>query len=213
MNFLKSNLFNRLVSGLFYVGLIGLSAYLEYDSYLFLTFAFILIIELFCALRFSKSSKRVKFFVGLIGLLYVAIPSYFVGTMVMKFAGMIMIFASLVDTTAYVFGRMIGGPKLIKISPNKTWSGAIAGMLIPSTLVSFYILYSHGITFDFMFFMQMISYFSFMAAISQIGDIFVSYGKRKLDIKDSSKLIPGHGGLWDRMDSVLAIAIGFLLIR
>ncbi len=107
------------------------------------------------------------------------------------------------DSGAYVFGRMIGGPKLApKISPKKTWAGLFGGMLTAAAWGGACALYEEPLT----------SYGIVMAAsaifgaVSQAGDLFESRIKRMLDIKDSSSLIPGHGGIFDRLDALLVAA-------
>ncbi|MGN0905099.1 MAG: phosphatidate cytidylyltransferase [Alphaproteobacteria bacterium] len=107
------------------------------------------------------------------------------------------------DSGAYVFGRMIGGPKLApKISPKKTWAGLFGGMLTAAVWGGACALYEEPLS----------SYGLVMAAsavfgaVSQGGDLFESWIKRTLNVKDSSNLIPGHGGIFDRLDALLAVA-------
>ncbi len=112
------------------------------------------------------------------------------------------------DTGAYFVGSTVGGPKLApRISPKKTWSGAIGGLLSA-------ILLAFSLTafpfFDFLpekgsLFLLTV----FISVSGQLGDLAESYLKRCLEIKDVSRLLPGHGGLLDRLDSLLGV--GFLL--
>lgn len=103
------------------------------------------------------------------------------------------------DTFAYIGGRLLKGPKLApSISPNKTWSGFITGMIGGTTvayIASFWLLPMFSLR-DIMF----------LVLIAQLGDLLESKVKRWSDVKDSSSLIPGHGGLLDRLDSLLAVA-------
>lgn len=104
------------------------------------------------------------------------------------------------DTAAYVGGRLLKGPKLApSISPQKTWSGFMAG-LIGGTVVAY--------TTSFWLFPHAFNLWGiiFLVFIAQVGDLLESKAKRWSNIKDSSFLIPGHGGLLDRLDSLLAIA-------
>lgn len=109
------------------------------------------------------------------------------------------------DSFAYLGGRMMGGPKLApSISPNKTWSGFMAGM-VGGTFVG----YSAGLWL-------LPGIFSFAAIIvlvlvAQAGDLLESQAKRWSQVKDSSSLIPGHGGLLDRLDSFLAVSFALAL--
>ena len=103
------------------------------------------------------------------------------------------------DIGGYVFGKMFKGPKLTKISPKKTYAGMIGGYflsLICLTMISNYINYTN-IPIQFFILTLIIS------TVSQIGDIIISYFKRLSKIKDTGKIIPGHGGLLDRIDGMI----------
>ena len=109
------------------------------------------------------------------------------------------------DTGGYIFGRVFKGPKLTKISPNKTYSGMIGSYVL--TLLSLIIfnnlfleetfnLKSNAI-YNLLIFGAVVSF------ISQLGDLVISYFKRIYKIKDTGKIIPGHGGLLDRIDGMI----------
>ena len=103
------------------------------------------------------------------------------------------------DIGGYVFGKMFKGPKLTKISPKKTYAGMIGGYflsLICLTIISNYINYTN-IPIQFFILTLIIS------TVSQSGDIIISYFKRLSKIKDTGKIIPGHGGLLDRIDGMI----------
>ena len=114
-----------------------------------------------------------------------------------------------VDTFAMVSGKNLKGPKLApKISPNKTWSGLIVGVVssgcasvLVSTLPGFDISYCYLFDKTHLMLSSML-----IAAIAQLSDLFVSYFKRKFHIKDSGTIIPGHGGVLDRFDSIILTA-------
>ncbi len=116
-----------------------------------------------------------------------------------------------VDTGGYLVGSTLKGPKLApKISPNKTWSGLLGGVLL-SVLVS--IAYSYAFT-EHMHVMFYAVLGGVIAVIAQIGDLVESHIKRTLGIKDSSNLIPGHGGAFDRVDGLIfAAPLVFLLFK
>ena len=109
---------------------------------------------------------------------------------------------------AYVFGKTIGGAKLAPvISPNKTWAGLAGGIIgaaIIGAVMSFFIPNTSAI--------YLIMFGGILAVISQIGDLFESYLKRKYDVKDSGGILPGHGGMLDRLDGMLAVAITVFLL-
>jgi phosphatidate cytidylyltransferase len=107
------------------------------------------------------------------------------------------------DIGAYMAGRMLGGPKLWPaVSPNKTWSGAMGG-LVAANLVALACAWSF--TPDARA-IAVVAVASLLGVASQAGDLLESAIKRHFHVKDSSHLIPGHGGLLDRMDGVLAAA-------
>lgn len=116
--------------------------------------------------------------------------------------------ASTTDTAAYATGRLIGGPKLApRISPHKTWSGFAAGLLGPALVGVAFAAYLGGTTAAWLAFVSVA-----LALACQIGDLIESAVKRRFGTKDMSALIPGHGGLLDRIDSLLLAAVLAALI-
>lgn len=108
------------------------------------------------------------------------------------------------DIGGYVFGNYLKGKKLTKISPNKTYSGLYGSYLI-STLTS--VIMFHDIYNIYSLLLIIVT----ISTISQLGDLFISFLKRKSQIKDTGKLLPGHGGLLDRIDGLIfAIPLGLL---
>jgi len=105
------------------------------------------------------------------------------------------------DISAYLAGRSIGGPKLApRISPNKTWSGSVGGLLgaISVGVVAAILIGSEVSAW------QVALVAALLGLATQSGDMFESWIKRRFGVKDSSGLLPGHGGLLDRLDGVLA---------
>jgi len=104
------------------------------------------------------------------------------------------------DIGGYVFGKLFKGPKLTKISPNKTYSGMIGGYLLSLIFLKvFFDLYKTSVNEEWFIVTILIS------TVSQIGDIIVSYFKRLSKVKDTGKIIPGHGGLLDRIDGMIFV--------
>jgi phosphatidate cytidylyltransferase len=126
------------------------------------------------------------------------------------FAAMIFIFAVVwaTDILAYFIGRAIGGPKLAPpISPGKTWSGAIGGAICAvaaGTLVHAAFFPLNGLWIPAIALV--------LSVCSQIGDLFESFIKRRFGVKDSSRLIPGHGGVMDRVDGLVFACFAAFLI-
>ncbi len=106
------------------------------------------------------------------------------------------------DTGAYAFGRIIGGARLApKISPNKTWAGLVGAVLCAAAAgaVTAYLVQA-GTGFALL-----VLFSAFLGAVDQAGDLLESAVKRHFGVKDTGRLIPGHGGLLDRADGLLAV--------
>lgn len=107
------------------------------------------------------------------------------------------------DITAYLAGTLIKGPRLCpKISPKKTWAGLIIGILIAFFLPQF--IFTHIFTKIFIYNFGLVTeyHFALIGVIAQIGDLIQSYFKRQFNVKNSSNILPGHGGILDRLDSL-----------
>ena len=116
------------------------------------------------------------------------------------------------DIGGYLFGNIFKGPKLTRISPKKTYSGVLGGFLlslIAGLIFSNYFFIEKKIFNEDLFLLIIIL---FISMISQIGDLIISYFKRKAKLKDTGKIIPGHGGLLDRIDGMIFVFPIFYLI-
>ena len=166
----------------------------------------ILIVFLFCLYEWNKIFKKKNpiFFLGLLILLvflFSLIRIYNFEDFNLKFLWLILI-TWLTDIGGYIFGKLFGGPKLVKISPNKTWAGALGSLILSQLAFLIFFLdnsYKFNITIIFIQF--------FLSIVGQIGDILMSYIKRKNNKKDTSNFIPGHGGFLDRVDGLIWIII------
>ena len=121
------------------------------------------------------------------------------------------------DIGGYVFGKIFKGPKLTKISPNKTYAGMFGGFLLSVILASIYFNNLSNLSLaesnEEMGIQVMIIVIS-ISFISQVGDIVISFFKRKSKIKNTGKIIPGHGGLLDRIDGMIfAFPYTFILMK
>ena len=113
----------------------------------------------------------------------------------------------------FIFGKLFKGPKLTKISPNKTYSGVLGGLTV-SVLFTFYFIdylnpfYVNKIDLNYVILFQIV----IISLISQIGDLIISLFKRLSKIKDTGNIIPGHGGILDRIDGMIfALPISYCL--
>ena len=112
----------------------------------------------------------------------------------------------MTDLGGYIFGKFFRGKKLTKISPNKTYSGLIGSYILSSIVFVYF-----NLKFNFSSSFLIITFL--VCSISQIGDLFISYLKRKAKVKDTGVLLPGHGGILDRIDGIIfALPIGINLL-
>ena len=119
----------------------------------------------------------------------------------------LIIICIFTDTGGYIFGKIFKGPRLTKISPKKTYSGVVGSFLISLLFGLIYIKYlgQKGkilLETDSIFIILLIL---FISLVSQIGDLIISYFKRKAKLKDTGKILPGHGGILDRIDGIIFV--------
>lgn len=116
------------------------------------------------------------------------------------------------DIGGYIFGKVFKGPRLTKFSPNKTYAGMIGGYFLSIITINIFLqnLYSiESINFS----KQIFIFVLLISTVSQLGDIIISYFKRLSKIKDTGKIIPGHGGLLDRIDGMIfAFPFSYLIL-
>ena len=114
----------------------------------------------------------------------------------------------LTDIGGYIFGKIFKGKKLTKVSPNKTYSGMIGSFFLTLLFTTTYNYTINFVDFKIIFLISIL-----ISAISQIGDLLFSYLKRKSKVKDTGNILPGHGGILDRIDGILfALPLGLILI-
>ena len=115
---------------------------------------------------------------------------------------LVAIICASTDIGGYLFGNIFKGPKLTKISPKKTYSGVIGSFLLSLIFTNLFLEFSSNVqTFEFT--KEMFLFILLISLVSQIGDIIISYFKRKSKIKDTGTIIPGHGGILDRIDGMI----------
>ncbi len=118
---------------------------------------------------------------------------------------LIILICILSDIGGFLFGKYFKGKKITKISPNKTYSGSIGSFTL--SLVVIYFLFNNYISTG-----QLLIYTIIISLASQIGDIIISYLKRKAKLKDTGNILPGHGGFLDRFDGMIfALPIGIII--
>ena len=175
--------------------LVGLGVYWEFSK---------------LVLGFAKTFvARILWLVG--GITYVGLACFTLLVMSAPYFGMtpaILLITGVIgtDVGAYFAGRTFGGPKIApRISPSKTWSGLLGGM-IGAGLLMIVTASMLGETTLLQKWPKLVMAGVALAAVAQAGDFFESWMKRRAGVKDSGRLIPGHGGLFDRTDGLIAVA-------
>ena len=176
-----------------------------------LTFIFFLsLIFLITSFEWFKMTKK-KDLLRIFGLFFLFF-SFFSTIYLRQYIGLnFFLFLILVciftDTGGYIFGKIFKGPRLTKVSPKKTYSGVIGSFLISLLFGIIYIKYfgqkSKVLLETNPLFI--ISLILFISLVSQIGDLIISYFKRKAKLKDTGKILPGHGGFLDRIDGIIFV--------
>jgi phosphatidate cytidylyltransferase len=163
-------------------------------------------------------TKKIKF--SLIGYIFFIFSFYSVFELRNNFPGeyfyilLVTIICVATDIGGYLFGKTFKGPKLTKISPNKTYSGMFGGFFLSLIFVNIYINNFNFIQIKIQANIQFFIIILFISAISQLGDLIISYFKRLSKIKNTGKIIPGHGGLLDRIDGMIfAFPFSYLIFN
>ena len=212
---MKKEFEKRILSSVF---IIPISLFFVLQGSVFFLF-FLGILFLVTSYEWIKMIKKNQF-IRIIGIFFLFISFYsayqlrnylelIVGLNAFLFIILICIFT---DIGGYVFGKVFKGPKLTTISPNKTYSGLLGSFIFPVIVSLIYNKYYTltgtyfssklpGVNFElnFLFFIL------FISMISQLGDLIISFFKRKAKVKDTGKLLPGHGGLLDRIDGLIFV--------
>ena len=212
---MKKNLNQRLISSLIIIPLSFF--FIIKGSYLFNFFLLFCISICFYEWHFMSKSK-IYHSLGFFFLIFSFYSAYELRNSFGKESLIIFLFVILVcilsDIGGYIFGNIFKGPKITKISPNKTFSGMI-GAYFFSFLIIYFLEYTY-VLFDItlQWNSEIFIYIIFVSTISQIGDLIVSYFKRLSNIKDTGKIIPGHGGILDRIDGMIfAFPLTYIMFK
>jgi len=219
---MSENLIIRVFTSIFLLSILSVCLFLNKYSWLLL----VIIASIICFFEFNNLTKKIWkrkksiylsniiTFAYLLFLIFSSYELYISETVSdIVFVLLICIFS---DIGGYVVGKLVGGKKLIKISPNKTISGSIGSFmfsLIP--IILFLIMYEYTKDSSFKIqvsFSTIILLTLFLSFICQVGDLIISYYKRKAKVKDTGVILPGHGGLLDRIDGIIFVIPSFMIV-
>ena len=201
---MNKNLLKRIFTSVVLLTLLFVCLFFNKYSWLFL----LIIASIICFSEFNSLTKKIwkkkKLSIYLSNLTSFFYLIFFIYS-AYNFAKIEIIIVLLVcifsDIGGYMVGKSVGGKKLTKISPNKTISGSIGSFLF--SLISFFLIFLFEISIANLY--KIVFLTLILSFISQVGDLFISYFKRKSKIKDTGKLLPGHGGLLDRIDGIIFV--------
>jgi len=178
----------------------------------FLFVIFLVICFFISVLEWNNMSKKLKY--KNFGLIFLLISFLSIYNLRLNYNDNYIIFMYVIiicvstDIGGYIFGKLFKGPKLTKISPNKTYSGAIGSFLFTFLILSIFIFI---FKVKFSYNVAILAFFTSLSC--QIGDLFFSFLKRKAQIKDTGNFLPGHGGILDRVDGMLfGVPAGFITL-
>ena len=157
--------------------------------------------------KMTKNKDLIRIF-GLFFLFFSFYSAFYLRQYIgLNFFIFLIIICIFTDTGGYIFGKLFKGPRLTKVSPKKTYSGVIGSFLISLLFGLIYIKYLEQkskifLETDSIFIILLIL---FISLVSQMGDLIISYFKRKAKLKDTGKILPGHGGFLDRIDGIIFV--------
>ena len=159
--------------------------------------------------------NKIYYFIGVIFLFLSFFSVYRLTNYEVDYSHFIFILLICVSTDigGYFFGKIFKGKKLTKISPNKTYSGMYGSYILSYIFSYIFLKFTNIFTYSSFSQISTIIFIFFISSISQIGDIIISYFKRKSKVKNTGNIIPGHGGLIDRIDGMIfAFPLGYLFL-
>ena len=210
MNFL--NFRNRLITGLALLFLLFIMFTSDFFFlYILIVFSVFSIIEFFNINKKITKNNAIQLSFNILFIIFVSIISalffLFSSTIQLKIILFILLLGCIAsDIGGYIIGKIFKGPKLTSISPNKTISGSLGSLIFSMIIINTLIYY----------YVEIINIKIFLLAAltslgCQLGDLFFSFLKRKANLKDTGNLLPGHGGVLDRLDGILfGLPVGFI---
>ena len=216
---MKKETLNRVLSSLILIPLVFFFIFKgSFYFHFFISICFLITIYEW----YKMNKKKIVIYCGLLFLIFSFYTVYFLRNINEDFLIFLLVIVTCITTDigGYIFGKVFKGPKLTKISPNKTYAGMFGGFFLSifvATLFFNYLTFDHftlnlngppNMSVKIFIFVILIS------LVSQIGDLIISYFKRKSKIKNTGKIIPGHGGLLDRIDGMIfAFPFAYIFLK
>ena len=211
---MNNNLFKRILTSLLLLILLSVSLFINKFLWLILLiFVSVISLHEFNNLlkKIFKRKKKLIYTLNFFSSLYFVIFIY-IGYNIYSYPPRGIIFIILIcifsDSGGYFIGKLVGGRKLTKISPNKTVAGSIGSFLFSLfPLIIYFLIFHYTKNLDFYpsNILQIIFLSLFLSLVCQSGDLFISYFKRRAKVKDTGSILPGHGGLLDRIDGAIFV--------
>ena len=205
---MRKEFFIRILSSLI---LIPIVLFFIVKGSFFFNFFSILILSITLYEWHSLSFKKIYYLPGLVFIFFSFYTFYLLrNEESLTFFLLILLTCIATDLGGYIFGKLLKGPKLTKLSPKKTYAGMIGSYTL---CILFYVFVANFKIFNVNNFISFFIFVIIISSISQLGDIIISYFKRLSKIKDTGNIIPGHGGLLDRIDGMLfAFPTSYLIL-
>ena len=211
---MNNNLFKRILTSLLLLILLSVSLFINKFLWLILLiFVSVISLHEFNNLlkKIFKIKKKLIYTLNFFSSLYFVIFIY-IGYNIYSYPPGGIVFIILIcifsDSGGYFIGKLVGGRKLTKISPNKTVAGSIGSFLFSLfPLIIYFLIFHYTKNLDFYpsNILQIIFLSLFLSLVCQSGDLFISYFKRRAKVKDTGSILPGHGGLLDRIDGAIFV--------
>ena len=219
---MKKELKKRIITSMVLIAILLNCLFISKESWLVL----LLVISIISLLEFFNLIKKIykSFFSRLIlvtiSFLVLLMFTYSAYKIRIEYGEMVIIFILLIcifsDIGGYVVGKSVGGKKLTKISPNKTISGSVGSFLFSLFPIGIYGVLSiitNKDNFKFALEGEVIFVCLILSLTCQIGDLLISFYKRKAKVKDTGNILPGHGGILDRIDGIIFAVIISLIFN
>jgi phosphatidate cytidylyltransferase len=202
---MKNEFIKRILSSIILIPLLAFFTIKSLD--LFILFLFIVFLISFY--EWIKMSKKIYLIlIGFIFLFFSFYSAYSIRLENLIYFLFIISICISTDIGGYIFGKLFKGPKLTKISPNKTYSGMLGSFFL-AIVTSFFFVSKFNLSYinnlDFNENMFFLLFTLLISLVSQIGDLIISFFKRYSKIKDTGKIFPGHGGILDRIDGMIFV--------